>query len=135
MAHSPRKLLVNNTSRTIVCGKLAIADRVVSRARGLLGRRAMHRGEGLLLRPAPAIHTGFMRFDIDVVFLDAQLRTIKLVPEMKPWRAVAARRAHAALELEAGAIGRLGIRLGDRFSVLDLHVPRDSETGVSNVAR
>lgn len=122
MAHSAHKLIVNVTRRTVICDDATIADRVLSRVRGLLGRTEMRRGEGLLLSPAPSIHTAFMRFPIDAIFLNRELRVIKLVPSMKPWRAAAARDAHAVLELEAGAISRRGVRVGDELQVLDLRV-------------
>jgi uncharacterized protein len=122
MAHSAHKLIVNVTRRTVVCDDATIADRVLTRVRGLLGRTEMRRGEGLLLSPAPSIHTAFMRFTIDAIFLNRELEVIKLVPAMKPWRAAAARDGHAVLELEAGAISRQGICVGDKLQVLDLRV-------------
>jgi uncharacterized membrane protein (UPF0127 family) len=57
----------------------------------------------------------FMRFAIDVVFLDRDHRVLKIVPNLKPWRAAAARRAHAALELAAGECERRGLRVDDRL--------------------
>src|ERR671938_317897 len=54
--------------------------------RGLLGRGELERGEGLLLEPAGSIHTFFMRFPIDAVFLDRGLRVVGLAPELAPWR-------------------------------------------------
>ncbi len=132
MAHSAHKLIVNATSRTVICDDVTIADRVLSRVRGLLGRSGMRNGEGLLLSPAPSIHTAFMRFPIDAIFLNRELEVIKLVRSMKPWRAAAARNAHAVLELEAGAIAHRGIRLGDRLQALDLQVWRARKPEVSH---
>ena len=54
-----------------LCEECVVADNPFTRLRGLLGRRGLGAGEGLLLRPSPSIHTWFMRFAIDVVFLDA----------------------------------------------------------------
>jgi CheY-like chemotaxis protein len=79
----------------------------------------MPSGEGLLLRPAPSIHTAFMRFSIDAVFLDANLRVVKLVDNLRPWRTASARRARAVLELKAGEISRRGLELEDRLAVLE----------------
>src|ERR687887_277481 len=70
--------------------------------RGLLGRGGLERGEGLLLQPAGSIHTFFMRFPIDAVFLDRGLRVVGLAPELAPWRLAARRHAHSVLELAAG---------------------------------
>jgi uncharacterized membrane protein (UPF0127 family) len=80
---------------------------------GLLGRSGLERGEGLLLEPAGSIHTFFMRFPIDVVYLDGESRVVKVVRELRPWRASACRGAHAALELAAGEAARVRLEPGD----------------------
>jgi uncharacterized membrane protein (UPF0127 family) len=56
-----------------------------------------------------------MRFPIDVVFLDRELRVLKVVPDLQPWRAASGRGARAVLELAAGECERHGLRLGDRL--------------------
>jgi hypothetical protein len=76
-------------------------------------------GEGLLVMPAPSIHTTFMRFSIDVIFLDRELRVVKLVERLRPWRVAAARGSHAALELAAGEVARRAIAAGDVLDVVD----------------
>jgi uncharacterized membrane protein (UPF0127 family) len=83
--------------------------------RGLLGRRGLPEGEGILLRPASSVHTAFMRFPIDVVFLDRDLRVLSVRADVRPWRAVTRRGAHAALELAAGEAARQGIGEGDEL--------------------
>lgn len=110
-------VVVNVSRQRVVCERAVIANRALSRMRGLLGRAELPRGEGLLLEPAPAIHTAFMRFSIDVVFLDAYLRVIKVVSRMPPWRSAAARGGRAVLELPAGEAMRRGVKLGDRLDV------------------
>ncbi len=85
--------------------------------RGLLGRRDLPRGEGILLRPAASVHTWFMRFPIDVVFLDRELRVLKVVPGLGPWRMASGRGARAVLELAAGECERRGLEAGDRLVV------------------
>ena len=96
-----------------VCERCVLADGPLTRMRGLLGRRALPSGEGLLLRPAGSIHTLFMRFPIDAVFLDGERRVVKVVAGLRPWRAAAGRGARAVLELPAGEAGRRGVRAGD----------------------
>jgi len=88
------------------------------RMRGLLGRRDLPVGEGLLLRPAPSIHTWFMRFPIDVLFLDADLRVLDVIPELEPWRVAARRGARAVLELPSGEAARRGVRTGDPLKLV-----------------
>ncbi|HEY1366818.1 MAG TPA: DUF192 domain-containing protein [Gaiellaceae bacterium] len=104
---------------SVVCERCAIADGFLSRLRGLLGRRELPRGEGMLFRPTSSVHTSFMRFPIDVVFLDRELAVTKIVARLKPWRAAAARRSHIALELAAGEADRRRLTVGERLLIDD----------------
>jgi uncharacterized membrane protein (UPF0127 family) len=114
------KLIVNLTRGNAVCvGELA--DRPLPRMRGLLGRSGLPAGEGLLLRPAPSIHTAFMRFPIDAVFLDRELRVLQIVERLRPWRMASKRGARAVLELSAGESARRGVGVGDRLELRDRH--------------
>jgi len=83
--------------------------------RGLLGRASLEAGEGVLLRPAGSIHTFFMRFPIDAVFLDAELVVRAIRPHLGPWRLAAARGSKSVLELAAGEAARCGLSVGDRL--------------------
>jgi uncharacterized membrane protein (UPF0127 family) len=103
----------------VVCDRCIVAATPLTRLRGLLGRRALPPGEGLLLRPSPSIHTFFMRFPIDVVFLDPDLRVLRVDESVKPWRAAGCRRARAVLELAAGEAAARGIAVGDRLRLRD----------------
>jgi hypothetical protein len=100
----------------VVCERCELADRFLSRGRGLLGRTELGRGHGMLIRPTWSVHTAFMRFVIDVVFLDTDLTVLKVVQRLRPWRVAFRRRAHQALELPAGECDRLGIAVGDRLA-------------------
>ena len=82
---------------------------------GLLGGEQQPNGEGLLLRPARAVHTWFMRFPIDAVFLDGEGRVLKIAADLRPWRAAGCRGARAVLELSSGESERRGVRPGDRL--------------------
>jgi uncharacterized membrane protein (UPF0127 family) len=99
----------------IACERCRIADRPLSRMRGLLGRRRLESGEGLLLRPAPSVHTFFMRFPIDAVFLDREGTVVKVRANVRPWRLAGCRGAHATLELPAGEAELRAIRESDRL--------------------
>jgi uncharacterized membrane protein (UPF0127 family) len=110
------KLIVNLTRGQAVCvGELA--DGPLSRTVGLIGRRGLPAGEGLLLSPTPGIHTAFMRFPIDALFLDRDLRVLDVVERLRPWRMVSRHRARAVLELPAGESARRGVRIGDRLGL------------------
>ena len=99
----------------IVCRRCTVADRPLARMRGLLGRRELAGDEGMLLRPASSIHTWFMHFPIDAVFLDADLTVVAAEADLSPWQAARARGARAVLELPAGASERHALRPGDRL--------------------
>jgi uncharacterized membrane protein (UPF0127 family) len=92
-----------------------MADRPWSRMRGLLGRSGLERGEGLLLKPCGSVHTLFMRFPIDVVFLDRELSVLAVRAAVPAWRTARAQGAKVTLELGAGEASRLGIAPGMRF--------------------
>jgi uncharacterized protein len=85
--------------------------------RGLLGRSGLEQKEGLLLKPCGSVHTLFMRFPIDVVFLDRELSVLAVRPAVPPWRTAGARGAKVTLELAAGEAARLGIQPGMRLRV------------------
>jgi uncharacterized membrane protein (UPF0127 family) len=100
-----------------VCEQLLVAARPLRRMRGLLGRAELPAGEGILLRPAASVHTFFMRFPIDVVFLDVDGIVLEVRPELPPWRAAGHRGAKAVVELAAGEAARRGIRPGERLEL------------------
>ncbi len=102
----------------VVCRQCGVADSLWSRARGLLGRRALSSDQGLLLKPANSVHTAFMRFPIDVVFLDRDLNVLDVLEAVPPWRVKARRGARAVLELAAGEAARQGISEADKLEVV-----------------
>ena len=97
---------------TVVCKNCEIADRTLGRMRGLLGRSGLDPGEGMLIDPAPSVMTFFMRFPIDVVFIDKAHNIVKVTHSLVPWRTAGARGASAALELPAGTAIALGLEPG-----------------------
>lgn len=101
---------------SIVCERCTIADNPLTRMKGLLGRDGLESDEGLLLRPASAVHTYFMRFPIDVVFLDADQIVVKIVPSLPAFRTASCRGAREVVELRAGESERRGLALGDRVA-------------------
>lgn len=96
---------------------MTLADDAASRSRGLLGRDAMAREEGLWIVPCPMIHTFFMRFAIDVLFLDRGLRVVRVLEGLKPWRVSPwVFRAHSVLELAGGTL-RGTVGTGDQLEI------------------
>jgi uncharacterized membrane protein (UPF0127 family) len=100
----------------VVCERVLVADRVTRRMLGLLGRGKLEPGDGVVLRPAWAIHTHFMRFAIDAVFLDADQVVIRIAPRLAPWKTASCRGAREVVELAAGECSRRGLELGDRVA-------------------
>ena len=99
----------------VVCEQVLVAARPLRRMRGLLGRAELPSDEGILLRPAGSVHTFFMRFPIDVVFLDKEDRVLGIEPAVPPWRTANCRGAKSVVELAAGECDRRGLELGDRL--------------------
>jgi uncharacterized membrane protein (UPF0127 family) len=121
-----RTVSLKTVDGEVVCERCLVADSPWSRLGGLLGRRGLEWGEGLLLRPTGSVHTFFMRFPIDVVFLSREGEVLKVARALPAWRTAGARRAKAALELAADEAQRREIRVGTR---LDLSVLASSGSG------
>lgn len=107
-----RTVEVKRADGEVVCERCLVADSMLPRMRGLLGRSALAHDEGILLRPASSVHTWFMRFAIDVVFVDRELRVLRVVPNLRPWRFAARFGARATIELAAGEAERRGVSEG-----------------------
>ena len=97
--------------------RVETADRFLPRLKGLLGRSGLAGGEGLLLEDCAAVHTCFMRFPIDLCFLNAGREVVRTVEALGPWRAVSAVGASSVLELPAGTLGKGDVREGDRLEL------------------
>jgi uncharacterized membrane protein (UPF0127 family)/CheY-like chemotaxis protein len=109
-------LTLQRENGEVVCDPCVLADNPFTRTKGLLGRASLEPGEGLLLATS-GIHTCFMRFPIDVVFLDEELMVIGAIKRLNPWRIVTRRGAKATVELAAGEIDRHGLEPGERLAV------------------
>jgi uncharacterized membrane protein (UPF0127 family) len=95
---------------TVVAAHVEVAEGVVSRFLGLMGRAELPEGHGLALRPCNSIHMFFMRFPLDVLFVDGDGRVVRVLHSIRPWRAsTLVRGAKAAIELPAGTAQRAGI--------------------------
>jgi uncharacterized membrane protein (UPF0127 family) len=108
-------VVIRKEDGTVVCGQCVVADSAWTRSKGLLGRSSLAEEEGILLKPGGSIHMFFMRFPIDAVFLDRELRVLRVAADLKPWRVASKRGAKSVLELPAGRCVRVGVREGDRL--------------------
>ena len=112
--------VLNKSKGTVITTRMRVADSPWTRFWGLIGRKALADGEALLLKPCSSIHTIFMRFPIDVVFIDAHNQVVKVVSELQPFRlAVALHDTQSVLELEAGAATQADVAPGDRLVIVD----------------
>ncbi len=96
--------------------RLERAETMMSRMIGLLGRSSLKPGHGMLIAPCNQVHTCFMRFRIDVVFLDRENRIVKICPAMRPWRLTPmVLKAKAVLELPEGESA--GLEAGRQLTI------------------
>jgi len=100
----------------VLCEYCVLADTLPRRLRGLLGRRELAPGEGIVLRPGWSVHTAFMRYPIDVVFVSADQVVLRIVTGLKPWRTAICRGAHDVVELANGQCAHHGLEVGDRVT-------------------
>ena len=113
------------TRGTVLCGQIEEAATAAARGKGLMGRSGLAPGAGMLIGGGPIplmwIHTFFMRFPIDLVFLDRSNQIVRIVPNVKPWRLTAPLfGARAVLEIEAGAAARNSSHPGDQVNFEEL---------------
>ena len=119
MLAEPQPILIafNRTRGAVVASKVLKAEDYESRSRGLLGRDSMEAGEGLWIVPCPMIHTFFMKFAIDVLFLDRGQRVVRVMEGLKPWRLSPwVLRARSVLEVPGGTL-RGSVKNGDQLEI------------------
>jgi uncharacterized membrane protein (UPF0127 family) len=101
----------------LLAERVEVAAAMAERLRGLLGRAELPRGSALAIAPCAAIHTFFMKFAIDAVFLDKNGRVVRTLSDLPPWRATRFHlRAAQVVELPAGTLARTGTREGDQLA-------------------
>jgi uncharacterized protein len=116
---APPTIRVENASRgaTLVTRGRA-ADNSWTRFRGLIGHPPLAEGEGLLIVPCSSIHTHFMGFPIDVLYVNAEQEVVGVDRDLKPWRfGRFYRRVRYVIELPAGTAAATGTQVGDRLQV------------------
>ncbi len=106
-------------SGAVVCDRCLVADTVLLRLRGLIGRPPLEPDEGLLLRPCGSIHTFFMGYPLDIVFCDRDLQVLAVAENVPRRRTRGRRGARVTIELAAGAAARRGVVPGVRLRLVD----------------
>lgn len=111
-------LHVRNLTRGTDLGeRVRRADNPWSRFVGLMGRKRLPEGEGLQIVPCSSVHMFFMRFPLDILYVDKAGRVVKAVSDLRPWRLSAARGAKSVIELPVGTIARSGTHAGDELAL------------------
>ena len=110
-----RLRVLNRTRNTLLATCMEVASSSAKRNKGLLGRESLSPGEGLWIRPCESVHTFWMRFPIDLVYLDRKHRIRKLVSAVPPWRLSACLLAHSVIELPSGTIRETQTECGDEI--------------------
>lgn len=108
--------VLNTTRQTLVAVEVSVADNFATRFVGLMGRSGLSPGHGLLLVPCFEIHSFFMRFEFDALYLNRDGQVVDRIERMKPWRiGKIVRGSRGVLELPGGAIAESGTQIGDQL--------------------
>ena len=103
----------------LISSKVRVADTVLDRMVGLLKTESLNEGESLLIEPCNSIHTFFMKFNIDVLFLDKDLKIVKIFRDMPPWRITLPYiKAKKVIEANANSFNELNV--GDQLELRDV---------------
>jgi uncharacterized membrane protein (UPF0127 family) len=112
------KVLVRNqTRKTVLAEKVELADTSAKRRTGLLKHDRLEPGEGLWIVPCESVHTFFMKFPIDLVYLDKKRKVKKVRHAVPAWRLSACLFAHSVIELPAGTVRASGTVAGDELDI------------------
>lgn len=110
--------VVNITRQSVVAKDVTTADNYFKRLMGLMGKPGLPEHAGLWIVPCNDIHSFFMRFEFDAIFVDKQNTVLHLVERMKPWRiSKFVKGGRAVLELPAGTIAATQTQVGDQIEL------------------
>jgi uncharacterized membrane protein (UPF0127 family) len=116
------KVLVRNQTRNTILGEsVEVADTSEKRRAGLLKHARLDPGSGLWIVPCESVHTFFMKFPIDLVYLDKHRKVRKVRHAVPAWRLSACLTAHSILEFPAGTAEKSGTLPGDQLSIEKLN--------------
>ncbi|MCX5712493.1 MAG: DUF192 domain-containing protein [Candidatus Omnitrophica bacterium] len=106
--------VINETRNLVLADDAQLANTPILRIRGLLGKKELPKNQALIIKPCNSIHTFFMRFAIDCLFLDKDNCVVRFIPAIKPFRvSPIIFRAKTIVEFSAGAINPASISVGD----------------------
>ncbi len=110
--------IINVNRSCILADKIFLADNFFARLRGLLGFRSLDENQAMILRPSNSVHTFFMRFSIDVLFVDKNNSVVRVVRHIRPFRATAVcLKSKFVIELPVGVIDTTKTSVGDYLQI------------------
>ncbi|MDD5196830.1 MAG: DUF192 domain-containing protein [Candidatus Omnitrophota bacterium] len=108
--------IINQTRSSVLADDTIIADTFFRRVRGLLGKNSLNQGQALILNPCNSIHTYFMRFPIDILFVDENNRVLQIITDLVPFRfSPLFFKSRLVIELPAGTIRSTATSQGDKL--------------------
>jgi uncharacterized membrane protein (UPF0127 family) len=117
MNHLP-VLILKNTQGQVLLPRLHVASRFKDRAIGLLGQQVLDSNSGLWIHSCNSIHTFFMKFSIDCIFVDRSMKIQKIACNVKPWRLLLpVWKSQTVIEVAAGTALQLKLKEGDTLNV------------------
>lgn len=112
MTNQKHMILSEHITGTVLADRLLLAHSYITRLRGLIGRPQLQKGEALWISPCQQVHTHFMSYPLDIVFVDKELRVVEVIRGLKPWKLSPwVRSAHSLIEFAAGGADK--IQVGD----------------------
>jgi hypothetical protein len=115
----------NLTRQTELSSRTDVADSPKARNKGLLGRTGLLPGEGLWIVPCQSVHTFFMKFPIDLIYIDRNNKVKKVHNNVGPWRISACFSAHSIIELPVGVVKATQTVPGDQLQFSAANLPND----------
>ncbi|MFH0854910.1 MAG: DUF192 domain-containing protein [Candidatus Omnitrophota bacterium] len=110
--------LINKTRNTVVAGDVFIAGSPLKRIKGLLGKKSFNKSQALIIKPCNSIHTFFMRFSIDALFMGRDNKVIQTLSGIKPFKFTRIYfQANYVIELPSGAIKDSFTAVGDHITL------------------
>jgi|TARA_B100000315_G_C14490441_1_gene547328 hypothetical protein len=110
--------IINTTKSTTLSKKVEVADSFFTRLKGLMFRERMPWDEALIFYNSPSIHTFFMKFPIDIVFLDGDMRVIRIARNFEPWGVISCFKSYLTIELPPSKTAEEGLEVGDILEIL-----------------
>ncbi|MEG6612971.1 DUF192 domain-containing protein [Pseudoclostridium thermosuccinogenes] len=111
--------IINATKQQVICTEISIADTFMRRFLGLMGKKEIPPGKGLIITPCNSIHTFFMRMPLDIIFIDKSNIALHVIENLQPWRiSPVILNARSVIEVPSGTVKKTGTTQGDRLEIV-----------------